>query len=66
MNVTSGSITIPTTERWAMSNCEMCGGRGVIRCADVYTSHEPRRESLVLWDLAQTIRCGCQYNREAA
>lgn len=49
-----------------MSNCEMCGGRGVIRCADVYTSHEPRRESLVLWDLAQTIRCGCNYTKEAA
>lgn len=66
MNATSGRSIIHTTAKWAqMANCEMCGGRGVIRCADVYTSHEPRRESLVLWELAQTIRCGCAY-KEAA
>jgi hypothetical protein len=41
--------------------CRLCGGAGVIRVADVYTSHGPRRESLVLWDLSQTILCGCRY-----
>lgn len=63
MNATSGSITIPTTERWAMSNCEMCGGRGVIRYADVYKNH--RGNAVVVWDLATTVRCGCQ-PKEAA
>jgi hypothetical protein len=66
VNATSGNTITRTTAKWAqMSNCEMCGGRGVIRTADVYTSAGPRRESLVLWELSQTIRCGCAY-KEAA
>lgn len=65
MNATSGNTITRMTVRWAMSNCEMCGGRGVIRVADVYTNL-PKRESVVVWELSKIVACGCRYNKEAA
>lgn len=41
-----------------MSNCQLCGGTGEIRYADIYKSH--RGDAFAVWDLAATVRCGCQ------
>ncbi len=43
--------------------CRMCGGRGVIRIADVYRSH--RGTARPIWELSTVIACGCRY-KEAA
>lgn len=43
--------------------CILCGGRGVLRAADVYTSI-PQRQAVVVWELGRIIACDCRY-REA-
>ncbi|WP_156765697.1 hypothetical protein [Mycobacterium sp. 1245499.0] len=43
--------------------CRLCGGKGVIRCADVYRSH--RGVSRPIWELSTVVACGCRY-KEAA
>lgn len=47
-----------------MKPCRVCGGRGVIRVADIYRNLRSGKVS-VDWELAQTIPCGCRY-KEAA
>lgn len=44
--------------------CQLCGGRGVIRVADVYTNLATKKTD-VCWELATIRRCGCQYRETA-
>jgi hypothetical protein len=42
------------------SPCRVCGGSGVIRCADVYRNLA-HGTVVVAWDLSRVVRCGCQW-----
>jgi len=48
-----------------MTDCEMCGGRGVVEVADIYTDLNTG-EKRVVWELSHQTRCGCWYRQEAS
>jgi hypothetical protein len=45
------------------TSCRVCGGSGVIRCADVYK--HPGGQSRPIWELAAVVACGCKYREES-
>lgn len=46
------------------TSCQVCGGSGVIRCADVYRDQRSGKATAI-WELGKVIACGCRY-KEAA
>lgn len=47
-----------------MNPCILCGGRGVVRAADVYRN-VVTGNSEPYWELSRIIKCSCRY-KEAA